>query len=61
VIGRRLRAYIFAGFLVSTAAVSALRIYGALACCEESMICDYLENEYLRWLAGCKPLDSGAR
>jgi hypothetical protein len=22
--------------------------------------CDFLENEFLRWLAGCPPLDSGA-
>jgi hypothetical protein len=23
-------------------------------------ICDWLDNEWLRWLAGCPPLDSGA-
>jgi hydrogenase/urease accessory protein HupE len=22
--------------------------------------CDYIENSFLRWLAGCPPLDSGA-
>jgi hypothetical protein len=23
-------------------------------------VCDFLTNEWLRWLAGCPPLDSGA-
>jgi hypothetical protein len=51
---RIVRAFLLAVALASTMAVlEAADLPGVDPC-------DYLTNSFLRWLAGCDPLDSGA-
>jgi hypothetical protein len=43
----------------------ALALAGSMAVADAAELpgldpCDYIENSFLRWLAGCPPLDSGA-
>jgi hypothetical protein len=51
-------------FLIVLAVVGFIAICGRAAHAAElpivDVVCDFLENEWLRWLAGCPPLDSGA-
>ena len=49
---RLLRAFVVAGFL-------ALAGANIVICCYPDP-CDDISNEWLRWLLGCKALDSGA-